>query len=159
MKKIALYTCLLAFGAMSLTSCYDEPDFIADNTTPTGLGSAPVSANDLFDLATNTTISTTNNANTRQYAPGTEIRYELQFFSESPVKEINVYQTVGSTARTKVKTYPYAPAFSKTDRTDTLVVSYTVPQAPVGTNVRIETEVLNQNNLNVIRTLWIRIRQ
>ncbi|GGK70747.1 hypothetical protein ACD591_04260 [Rufibacter glacialis] len=158
MKKIAFYLCGLALSGLSLTACYDEPDFIADNTTPTGVGSAPVSANELFDLATNTAISTANNANTRQYAPGTEIRYELQFFSESPVKEINVYQTVGAGARTKVKTYPYAPAFSKVDRTDTLVVSYTVPQAPPETNVRIETEVLNQNNLNVIRTLWIRIR-
>jgi hypothetical protein len=158
MKKIALYTCLLAFGSFSLTACYDEPDFIKDNTTPTGVGSVPVSANELMDLSTNTAITTANNATTRQYAAGTQIRYELQFFSESPVKEINVYQTVGTGARTKVSTYPYTPAFSKTDRTDTLVVSYTVPQAPAGTNVRIETEILNQNSLSLIRTLWIRLR-
>ncbi|GAA4296673.1 hypothetical protein [Nibribacter koreensis] len=159
MKKIAFYACLLGFGSFSLTACYDEPDFIKDNTTATGVGSAPVSANELKDLATNTNISTANNANTTQYMAGTELRYELQFFSESPVKEINVYETVGAGTRTKVKTYPYQPAFSKTDRTDTLVVSYTVPQAPVGTNVKIETEVLNQNNLNVLRTIWIRIKQ
>jgi hypothetical protein len=159
MKNIAFYICLLALGSFSLTACYDEPDFIKDNTTPTGVGSAPVSANDLRDLGTNTLISTVNNASTSQYTVGSQIRFELQFFSESPVKEINVYQTVGAGARTKVQTYPYVAAYSKQDRTDTLIVSYTVPQAPVGTNVRIETEVLNQNNLNVLRTLWIRIKQ
>ncbi|WP_207434105.1 hypothetical protein [Sabulibacter ruber] len=159
MRKIAFYALLLAFGSFFLTACYDEPDFIKDNTTPTGVGSAPVSANELRDLNTNAAISTSNNATTTKYTAGTEIRYELQFFSESPVKEINVYETVGTGQRTKVRTYPYQPAFSKTDRTDTLIVSYTVPQAPVDTNVKIETEVLNQNNLNVIRTLWIRLKQ
>ncbi|RNI22433.1 hypothetical protein [Rufibacter latericius] len=158
MKRLSIYTFLLAFGTLLLTACYDEPDFIKDNTTPTGKGSAPVSANDLRDLSTNTSISTSNNASTSQYTAGTQIRYELQFFSQSPVKEINVYETVGAGTRTKVSTYPYVPAFSQTDRTDTLIVTYTVPQAPVGTNVKIETEVLNQNNLSVLRTLWIRLK-
>ncbi|MFC6996988.1 hypothetical protein [Rufibacter roseus] len=157
MKKITLYLSLIAFSAFSLTACYDEPDFIADNTTPTGVGSAPVSGNELRNLATNTNFSTANNANTNKFAPGTELRYELQFFSESPIKEINVYETVGAGTRTKVKTYPYVPAFSKTDRTDTLIVSYTVPQAPTGTNVKVDTEVLNQNNLNVVRSFWLRV--
>lgn len=159
MKKLPFYISLIALSAFSLTACYDEPDFIKDNTTPTGVGSVPVSANELRNLATNTILSTDNNANTNQFSPGAEIRYELQFFSESPIKEINVYETVGSGTRTKVKTYPYAPAFSKTDRTDTLVVAYTVPQAPVGTNVKVDTEILNQNNLNIVRSFWVRIKE
>lgn len=158
MKKITLYICALALGCATLTSCYDEPDFIKDNTTATGVGSVPVSGNELKNLATNTNLSTANNAATNQFTAGSEIKYELQFFSDSPIKEINVYETVGAGARTKIKTVPYVPAFSATDRTDTLVVAYTVPQAAVGTNVKVDTEILNQNTLSVTRTFWLRVK-
>jgi hypothetical protein len=158
MKKLSFYICLLAFGSVTLTACYDEPDFVKDNTTLTGVGSAPVSGNELRNLATNTNLSTSNNATTNQFAVGTEIKYELQFFSQSPIKEINVYETVGTSARAKVRTYPYAPAFSASDRTDTLIVSYVVPQAAVGTNIKVDTEILNQNSLSVTRSFWLRVK-
>lgn len=158
MKKVTLYICALALGCATLTGCYDEPDFIKDNTTATGVGSVPVSGNELKNLATNTNLSTANNAATNQFTAGSEIKYELQFFSDSPIKEINVYETVGAGARTKIKTVPYVPAFSATDRTDTLVVAYTVPQAAVGTNVKVDTEILNQNTLSVTRTFWLRVK-
>ncbi|WP_210490517.1 hypothetical protein [Rufibacter aurantiacus] len=157
MKRIISYIFLLVLGCTALTSCYDEPDFIKDNTTPTGKGSVPVSGNDLIDLANGRITISTSATAPNSYASGELISFELGFFSESPVKEINVYETIGAGTRTKVQTIPYKPAFSATDRLDTLIINYTVPQAPSRSVIKVETEILNENGLNLIRTFYVQV--
>ncbi|AMM52050.1 hypothetical protein TH61_13840 [Rufibacter sp. DG15C] len=157
MKRIINYLFVLVLGSALLTSCYDEPDFIKDNTTPTGKGSVPVSGNDLIDLANGRIALSTSATAPNSYAAGEKISFELGFFSDSPIKEINLYETIGTGARTKVQTYPYKPAFSQTDRTDTLIVNYTVPQVPSKSVIKLETEILNENGLNLIRTFYVQV--
>jgi hypothetical protein len=141
--------------AFAFNACKKSQDFIADNTTPTGVGYRPVFTNPLRDQATTTSI------NGAKYFANTTFTTELQFWSESPIKEINLYNTIGSGARTLVSKTPYAPAFSQFKRTDTLLVSYTTPTytiAPIGTKIKLDYEVLNVNALNVIQSATITIK-
>ena len=144
---------VVLFVIAGLVACAKNDDFIAENASETGVGYYPLSANTLVDMATNTNI---NNAS---YTGGTTFKTELQFISQSPVKEINLYNTIGSTARTKVATFPYASAPSKIKGTDTLLVPYTVPTGlAAGTSIRLEYEILNINGLNIIRSATIRTK-
>jgi hypothetical protein len=143
---------ILIVAAAVFYSCTKSKDFIADNTTPTGVGYRPVSTNPLRDLAA------AANLDGRSYTVGSSFTTEIQFFSESPVKEINLYTTIGTGARTKIGTWPYAAAFSQVKRMDTLLVTYTMPAAPVTTKIKLEYEILNQNALNLIRTATVTVK-
>jgi hypothetical protein len=155
MKKNSnkIYYVLFLFVITVVTACTKNDDFIKENVTETGVGYYPLSANTLVDMATNANI------NNGVYAAGSTFKTELQFISQSPVKEINLYSTVGSTARSKVATYPYAPAPSKAKGTDTLLVPYTVPAGlAVGTSIKLDYEILNVNGLSILRTATIKTK-
>ncbi|MEP6711414.1 MAG: hypothetical protein ABJA37_03305 [Ferruginibacter sp.] len=141
--------------AWSIYSCKKSNDFIGDNTTPTSVGYRPAFTNPLRDVATTASI------NGASYFANTTFTTELQFFSQSPIQEINLYNTIGAGTRTKVSSSPYQAAFSQIKHTDTLRVSYTTPAyaiAPIGTKIKLEYEVLNTNTLNVIQTATITIK-
>ncbi len=141
----------------SFTACKKSVDFIGDNTTTTGVGSYPISSNPLIDFISNKTLTGTLGTATPTIAVGASISVELQYFSETPVKEVNLYATVGAGARTAVYNKPYSPSFSATKRLDTLMVPYTVPAGtPSATGIKLEFEILNQNALKILRTGWIR---
>jgi hypothetical protein len=133
-----------------LFSCKKAEDFVPENTT-IGLGSYPVSANTLVDLANGGNIT-----NNREYTAGNTLAFELQYWSDAPIKEINFYQTVGAMPRELLLNKPYAPSYSKLKSADTLVLSYTIPAVAATTNIRLEAEIVNENTLKVIRTLNIR---
>jgi hypothetical protein len=159
MKQGKYIIIVLLIGACALYACDKKHDFIRDNTTPTGIGSAPISTNALIDITAVPTKSLgTSTGSATVYATGTTFKTELQFFSASPIKEINLYNTIGAGTRTKANTIPYAAAFSATKRLDTLVVPYTIPAAPSATTIKLEYEILNQNSLNVIRTVYVKVQ-
>ena len=147
---------IMAFVAVLFTfiACENQKDFIADNTTPTGVGYRPVSTNPLR-IVTATPVRDLNNAT---LAAGTTFQTELQFFSESPIKEISFYSTVGTGAKTKVATYPYKAAFSQIKRMDTLLVPYTVPTAVSGTSIKLDYELVNENALTLVRPATIKVQ-
>jgi hypothetical protein len=155
--KYTIYILALTVFSLVFCACKKEHDFIRDNTTPTGVGSTPVSTNALLDVGLNKSLGTTSGAAT-VYAAGASFKTELQYFSESPVKEINLYNTIGAGTRTKVSTIPYAAAFSNIKKLDTLLVPYTVPAAPSSTVIKLEYEILNQNTLNVLRTVYVKVQ-
>ncbi|NML19740.1 hypothetical protein HHL16_02590 [Pseudoflavitalea sp. G-6-1-2] len=153
-QYITLALCTLAAIAACKKSKYD---FVRDNSTPTGVGSVPVSSNGLIDMATQKTLATSRTDATAYDASAT-FNTELQFFSESPVKEINLFNTVGAGAKEKYSTIAYQKAFSTIKRLDTLLVPYTLPTGASGTVIRLDYEILNQNNLNVIRTIYVKLK-
>jgi hypothetical protein len=155
LKKI-ITIALFSIGAIA---CEKSQDFLAENTTPTGAGYAPVSANTLQDV-TATPIKNlgTTSAGATAYPAGSTFKTELTFFSQSAVKEINLYNTVGSGTKTLVNSIPYAPAFSNTKRLDTLLVPYTVPTGTAGTVIRLDYEIKNVNSLATTRTAYVRIQ-
>lgn len=158
--KQRFFIASLFLTLVSLVACNkEEHDFLRDNTTATGVGYVPVSNNTLQDVSANPVRNlgtTTGGATT--YAAGATFRTELTFFSQSPVKEINLYNTVGTGARTLVNSYPYASAFSAAKRLDTLLVPYTIPAAASGTVIRLDYEIRNVNTLSTTRTAYVRVQ-
>ncbi|MBC7920008.1 MAG: hypothetical protein H7Z75_02865 [Ferruginibacter sp.] len=147
-----LLLCLASAVAIGLNSCEEGADFAPDNTTK-GLGAYPVSANTLVDLTNGNTIT-----NNRIYATGSQLSFELQYWSDDPIQEINFYGTVGAGTRTPILKQPYVPSFSTIKSADTLVLTYRVPPVAAGTTIRLEAEIINENTLSVTRTLTIRTR-
>ena len=148
MKKIFFY---ITAATLAVTACEKSQDVNRDYAIPTGKGAYPVSTNTLVDLSTSKNLGTVN------FNGGYAFNTELQYFSQDPVKEINLYSTVGSGARTKITTIPYAPAYSNIKKLDTLLVPYTVPAGQAsGTSIKLEYEIVNQNTLNLIRTVTVK---
>lgn len=157
MKKIkALF--LIAAAATGFAACEKSQDFHRDTVSATGVGYAPVSNNTLTDYNASPIRNLgTSSAGASSYAASTNLNVELTFFSQSPVKETNFYNTIGSGVKTLVATYPYASAFSVKKGVDTLMVPYTIPpSAAAGTVIRLDYEVVNQNNLKVTRTAYVK---
>jgi hypothetical protein len=79
-------------------------------------------------------------------SPGNKVRVVLDFYCKDPLKEIRLYQSVGSitAARTLVSTTPYTPAFSQIRQMDSLVVSYTAPTGnPAGSTIFLHGEAVS----------------
>lgn len=149
MKKNLLYTIIAT--TLIVAACKKSQDITRDYAIPTGKGSYPASTNTLVDMSTNRSLGTVN------LAGGYTFSTELQYFSQEPVKEINFYSTVGTGARTKITTIPYAPAYSNLKKLDTLLIPYTIPTGQAaGTSIKLEYEIVNQNALNLIRTVTVK---
>ena len=138
-------------AAALVVACKKSQDINRDYTIPTGKGSYPVSTNALVDLSTNRNLGTVN------LAGGYTFNTELQYFSQDPIKEINFYSTIGSGVRTKINTIPYASAYSNIKKLDTLLIPYTIPTGQTaGTSIKLEYEIVNQNTLNLVRTVTVK---
>ena len=152
MKSINFKLILSLTGLMVLAAaCYEDKDPVAEMITP-GKGYYPVSANTLTDLLNGSSISTN-----RAYKPGTAIAFELLYWSDDPIREINMYSTEGKNPRTRIYGKPYeeVAAFSRIKSADSLVLKYTTPAATAATTVILEVEIINENTLSLIRTLTI----
>jgi hypothetical protein len=150
MKSKILFAC---FIVMLLTAaCYDETDPVVEIITE-GNGHYPVSANTFVDL-TNMGSITTN----RIYAPGTDISFELQYWSEDPIQEINLYSTVGNGLKTRIlnEMYSEVAAFSELKSADTLVLKYKMPLILVETTIKLDVEIVNQNGLTLTRSITLK---
>jgi len=139
-------------------ACKKSKDLTVDNSTPTGVGYAPVSANPLQDITLTPpkALGTTTSSATVYPAGGT-FKTELTFFSQSTIKETTLSQTIAG-AKTVVTTIPYAPAFSKNKDLDTLLVPYTMPAAASGTVIRLDYQITNVNTLNIVRTVYVKVQ-
>ena len=157
MKAILKISLLLTI-ITGVVACTKSKDLTQDNTKPTGVGYAPVSANPLQDVTAipiKTLATTTGSA--AAYAAGSMFKTELTFFSQSPIKETTLSATIAGT-KTLVTTIPYAPAYSKNKSLDTLLVTYTVPTATSGTVIRLDYQIMNVNTLNIVRTVYVKVQ-
>lgn len=99
--------------------------------------------------------------NATKYAVGETVTFELQFAPQTdPVKQIVILQKVEpGRDSTVVQTIPYAPAYSRIKRADTLVVRYVVPQAANKALVRVDARVDSNNGQTKLRTFYFRIAE
>ncbi|MDI9337643.1 MAG: hypothetical protein QM539_04365 [Alphaproteobacteria bacterium] len=144
-------------------ACKKPNDFLAETTIPTGAGYYPISNNTLLDTAkivgTNTNRVFGTGSTNRTYAAGSGFVTELQYFSLSPVQEIQVYDsislpTAAKRARTLVKTIPYLKSYSFISKQDTTLVGYTVPVGTAaGTTMVVDFVIVNVNTLFVNRRI------
>ncbi|MCU0390892.1 MAG: hypothetical protein MUE81_07225 [Thermoflexibacter sp.] len=161
LKYFSVFT--LIIFSVALSSCYKENqwDWVGQNTTLTGKGFAPVSTNTLFDFnltnPNNTSnpriprsINATTSARPEILPAGYTLQTELQYYCIDPIKEVMVYQTVGTAARTTLRTVPYQPSFSRVKGLDTLMIEYTVPQLASGTNIILDLDVVSTNGLGLV---------
>jgi hypothetical protein len=152
-----IYQSIIRLGLVTLVvcgllACKKETDFVPENTS-VALGFYPVSANTLVDL-----INGGGSIENQTYTANTPLAFELQYWSDAPIKEINFYQKVGTASRERLFNKPYVPSFSKIKSADTLVINYTVPQVPAATSIQLEAEIVNENTLKVIRALNIKTK-
>ena len=139
--KYSKLTYHILFGILiltTLTSCYDEPDWLGDNTTP-GIGSFPVAA---FITG-----------NEESYDENGTVEFQLQYWSDEEIDVINVYSTVGSGDRSLVSTTPFTPNYSVELDLHLLDLTYQVPTGTSGETISIEVEVVNKNTLTDSRSL------
>lgn len=149
---------LVAAVAVCGLYCKKSKDLTADNSNPTGVGYAPVSANPIQDITvTPPKALSTSSSSPTVYPAGSTFKTELTFFSQSPVKETTLSQTMAG-AKTLVTTIPYAPAFSKNKDLDTLLVPYTLPAAASGTVIRLDYQITNVNTLSIVRTVYVKVK-
>lgn len=159
MKLNKMILSLLLTGFI-FSGCDKSNDFIDQNAVATGVGSIPISNNTLadFNITPPRTLSTSSAVTSAtSYAANANLKVEVAYFSESPVKQIDFYTTVGTGTKTLTSSTPYAPSFSAIKGVDTIMIPYTVPaSAAVNTVIRLDYEVVNVNGLKVVRTAYIK---
>ncbi|WP_125921542.1 hypothetical protein [Hymenobacter lapidarius] len=96
-----------------------------------------------------------------KYATGEIVTFELQFAPQTdPIKQVVILQRVEpSRDSVAVQTIPYAPAFSRLKRADTLVVRYTVPAGANKALVRVDARVESTTGQSKIRTFYYRLAE
>ena len=83
--------------------------------------------------------------------------FELQFAQQTaPIKQIVIFEKV-EPARDSVavQTLPYAAAYSRLKRLDTLVVRYVVPAGANKALVRVDARVDSNNGQTKLRTFYL----
>lgn len=147
MKRHNILFIIIIIG---IIGCTKSTDFLRDHIK-TNVGSVPVSSNALLDMATNKAPGS--------YTAGTSFKTELQYFSENPITEINLYNKIGSNPKLKVLSLPHIPAYSRLKSADTVLIPYMIPVGtPVGTSIVLDYEIATNINLNIVRSITIKVK-
>ena len=96
-----------------------------------------------------------------KYSSGEVVTFELQFAQQTdPIKQVVILQKL-EPARDSVvvQTIPYAPAYSRIRRVDTLLVRYTVPAGANKALVRVDARLESTNGQAKIRTFYYRLAE
>ena len=132
MKNITkiLLSGLIAIG---VSSCYEDDNWLDENMEETGR-STPV-------IASFTTAD-------EDYSPGSEITLDLRFWSNDSIEQVDFFAQVdGHPELDDLRVFPYEEAYSELSRTDSLLINYTVPNVPSGTDFEFQVVVRNVNGL------------
>ena len=81
------------------------------------------------------------------------ITFDLRFFSEGEISGIKFYKIVG-TDTALISEQPYAPAYSKVTKTDSLMFNYSLPASLTsGTNFSVQARVAGTGRLETHPTI------
>ncbi len=140
-SKFIRHYLLLMIAGLTLVSC-SEDNFFLDNIDQTGRS---------FPVISNIIIQNQQD----EYTSGETVQIRVEFWSNDPVKEIVLYDSlVNIRDREVVLTEPAANAsFSEESETDVIILNYTVPDVPEDpTTINLQVEVINENGLSEINT-------
>lgn len=135
MKKLILF---LAVGLL-LISCMEEDNWLEDNMERTGRHYPNISDFEIVDLQD-------------EYQEGETVRLDLLFWSEDPIEEIILRDSVvnESTQQVYSRYSPDEATFSEASQTDSLRMEYEVPTVPNDTSeINLEVEIVNENGLSI----------
>lgn len=131
--KSLKYIALLATGLLIITSCYKSTNWLDEVADP-----GKFIPNIFF-----------NNLDSATFSKGSSVRCNLEYWSKDAIKEIQIYDSIGTAARKLVATIPYAPAYSTIKKSDTLIYQYTVPaSAASNATIRLDAVAVGANGLN-----------
>jgi len=132
---------LLVIAGLTLVSC-SEDNFFLDNIDQTGRS---------FPVISDIIIQNEQD----EYTSGETVQIRVEFWSNDPVQEIVLYDSlVNIRDREVVLTEPAANAsFSEESQTDVIILNYEVPAVPEDpTTINIQVEVINENGLSEFNT-------
>jgi len=139
--KFIRHYLLLVIAGLTLVSC-SEDNFFLDNIDQTGRS---------FPVISDIIIQNEQD----EYTSGETVQIRVEFWSNDPVQEIVLYDSlVNIRDREVVLTEPAANAsFSEESQTDVIILNYEVPAVPEDpTTINIQVEVINENGLSEINT-------
>lgn len=135
MKKLIL---VIAIGFL-LVSCMEEDNWLEDNIEQTGRHYPNISDFEIVNMQ-------------NEYEEGETVILDLLFWSEDPVEEIVLRDSVvnGSTQEVYSRYSPDEASFSEESQTDSLRIEYEVPTVPNDpSEVNLEVEIVNENGLTI----------
>ncbi|NGP89808.1 hypothetical protein G3569_15730 [Aliifodinibius halophilus] len=132
-------TVLFLVMAFLFVSCMEEDNWLKDNMKETGNSYPNISDFEIIDKKD-------------EYQEGETVQMDLLFWSEDPVKEIVLKDSVVSQSSQQVYgKWGYEEAsFSEASQTDSLRIAYTIPTVPNDTTeINLEVQVVNENGLTM----------
>lgn len=135
MKKLTLF---LVVGLLMI-SCMEEDNWLADNIEETGRHYPNISD---FEIKNSQD----------EYAEGETVSLDLLFWSEDPIEEIILRDSVvNESAQQVYSRYSSGEAtFSEASQTDSLRIEYEIPTVPNDTTIiNLEVEIMNENGLSI----------
>jgi len=135
MKK----TTLLLVACFLMVSCMEEDNWLEDNIEDTGRSFPNISDFEVVNAQD-------------QYQEGETVQLDLLFWSNDPVKEIVLRDSVVNQSGQQVYSkWDYTEAsFSEASQTDSLRIEYQIPTVPNDpSEINLEVEVVNENGLTM----------
>ncbi len=130
---------LLLVTAFLMISCMEEDNWLKDNMEETGRSYPNISD---FEIVNEKD----------EYQEGETVELDLLFWSEDPVKEIVLKDSVVNQSSQQVYSkWGYEEAsFSEASQTDSLRIEYTIPTVPNDpSDINLEVQVVNENGLSM----------
>lgn len=118
-----------------IVACDEEPTDALMEIIEEDLGYVP-------RIARFTMVQPTPAGATTTVAAGATLVFDLRYWSEGTIKDIQFYRIEGAN-ETKIGEVPYAKAFSKITLTDSLRWTYQAPALASGTTFSIQARVSN----------------
>jgi hypothetical protein len=133
MKNILkLHTLLFIVIASAFFACDEDPTDDLNDIIKDDLGYVPKIARFTLIAPATSTVPA-----------GSNVSVDLRYWSEGTISNVQFFLVQGTT-ETKITEQPYAPAFSKITKTDSLIFTYQVPALASGTAFSIQARVINE---------------
>jgi hypothetical protein len=141
MKTLAITKKLVLFVAVGLLvmSCLKEDNWLKDNIEETGRNYPNISDFEIENLK-------------NEYSEGETVQLDLLFWSEDPIEEIVLRDSVVNESAQQVysRFSPDEASFSEASQTDSLRIEYQIPTVPNDTSqINLEVEIVNENGLSM----------
>ena len=135
MKKLVLF---VAVGFLMM-SCLKEDNWLEDNIKETGNQYPNISDFEIENLKD-------------EYTEGEIVQLDLLFWSEDPIEEIVLRDSVVNESAQQVysRFSPDEASFSEASQTDSLRIQYQIPTVPNDpSQINLEVEIVNENGLTM----------
>jgi hypothetical protein len=141
MKTLSIIKKVVLFAVVGLlvTSCLEEDNWLEENIKETGNQYPNISDFEIENLKD-------------EYAEGETVQLDLLFWSESPIQEIVLRDSVVNESPQQVysRFSPDEASFSEASQTDSLRIAYQIPTVPNDTSqINLEIEIVNENGLTM----------